>query len=453
MANFELPTDVDAERSVLAAALTSPEAFHDLVEHLVVEDFGLAAHQLIYAAMQAVDAASQPIDPITVADELRRTKTFTKAGGTDYLDRLVEEATADVATDAHAGIVRDKSLLRSLALAGRAIAGDALTADAPAPELLEQAEQKIFDLSKTRTGSSMVSMTEAVASTLQELARTRGSLLLGHSTGLDDLDKLTGGFQPGQLVVLAARPGMGKSALAAQMGRHIAETSGQLVAFFSYEMTAEELTMRMLSSGLRHNLQSFRRGDLPQGMERDLAVEAEKLAATPLYIDDNPPQTIAGVRSATRRLARRGELGAVIIDYCQLLDADRKSRDPNRVQEIAEITRGAKRMASELGIPVILLSQLSRAVESRPNKRPQLSDLRDSGSLEQDASLCLFLYRHAQYFPDADETLAELILAKQRNGPTGTVHLEFTGECARFATTTRRPPAGPSSDKQPGDPF
>ena len=419
-----LPVDADAERSVLAAALTSPEAFHDLVEELDVEDFGVHAHQLVFSAMTSVDGAGKPVDSITVADELRRTKNLSKAGGVKFLDDLVANGAS--AATAHSDIVAEKSLRRSLTNAGRHITAEALASPDEATELLERAEQSIFDLNKSRTGSSMVGMTQAVGSALAELSKVRGSMLLGHSTGFDELDKLTGGLQGGQLLVLAGRPGSGKSAIALQLARHIAEAHNVLVPFFSYEMSTEELTIRALASALKYDLMKLRQGDLPNGFERDLAVAAEKLAAVPLYVDDNPPMTIAGIRSAVRRLARRGELGAVFIDYCQLMEASRKSKDPNRVQEIAEISRGAKRLASELDVPVVLLSQLSRGVEARPNKRPLLSDLRDSGSLEQDASLAIFMYRDSMYNPDSDNTLAECIVAKQRNGPTGTVNLGFT---------------------------
>jgi replicative DNA helicase len=448
---FVLPVDAEAERSVLAAALTAPYAFHELVEHITVGDFGVVAHQLIFDAMVAADAASRPVDPITVADELRRAKQLTRAGGVAYLDELV--AQAGTSNPAHTDIIADKSLLRSLVATGRTIAADALAAETPAKELLETAEAKIFDLGRHRTGDSMMPMTQLVASTLPGLLSARSSLLLGHSTGLGELDEITSGLQGGQLVVIAGRPGAGKSAFGMQIASYIAKTTGKIVGAYTYEMSSEELVQRLLSAEIQYNLSKLRRGELVPGMERSLAVAAEKLASLPLYIDDNPPMTIAGVRSSARRLSRRGELGAIIIDYCQLMEADRKSRDPNRTQEIAEISRGAKRLASELDVPVLLLSQLSRSVESRPNKRPQLSDLRDSGSLEQDASLALFLYRDAMYNTEADATIAECIVAKQRNGPTGTVYMQFNPECASFASTTRRPAAGPSSAKKPGDPF
>lgn len=453
MGDVPLPVDAEAEEAVLAAVMSGPEPFATVVELLQPDDFGIVAHQHIYAAALSVDARGKAVDAITVVDELRRTKTLTKAGGPERVNALAGAEVAFTSVADHAAIVADKSLLRSLALTGRNIAGEALHGSEPATELLERAEQRVFDLNRQRSGSSMVAMPDAVRRALSSLQQGRSSLLLGHSTGLRELDAMTSGFQGGQLVVIAARPAVGKSAFSAQIARHIAESSGKAVGIYTYEMTDEEITMRWLSSALSFNLQKLRQGDFSDGFELDLAAAAEQLAEVPLHIDDNPPRTIAGVRSSARRLARRTELGAIVIDYCQLMDADRRSRDPNRNLEISEISQGAKRLASELDVPVLLLSQLSRGVESRPSKRPLLSDLRDSGSLEQDASLVLFLYRDALYHPDADPTLAECIVAKQRNGPTGTVHLEFTPDCARFADTERRPPAGPSGNKRPGDPF
>jgi replicative DNA helicase len=432
-----LPIDEEAERAVLAAALTSPENFYELGETLGPNDFGIEAHRLVFTDMVQADAAGRPVDVITVADELRRMRALTKVGGSDGLTALTEAA-AGVNLTAHRDIVSEKSTLRRLVATGRQIAGDAANAEAVARDVLETAEQLVFEIGARRDGSSLIPMTKAVAQTLQELAKVRTKLLLGHPSGLADLDRLTGGFQPGQLIIIAARPGVGKSAFALQLARHMAESTGMAVPFLSYEMGASELTMRMLATSLRYDLHRLRQGDLPAGMERDLAVSAEKIATLPMLIDESPPVTISGVRSAMRRQARRGEIAGIFIDYLQLMEGDGRSRDPNRVQEIATISRGLKRLATELGVPVIALSQLSRNLESRPNKRPMLSDLRESGSLEQDASLVLFLYRDYLYNPGADPDLAECIIAKQRNGPTGTVWLDYQPQCAAFATTNRR---------------
>lgn len=432
-----IPIDVDAERSVLAAALTNPEDFYEVCDVLRIDDFGIDAHRLIFTAMLQADAAGRPIDAITVADELRRMRALRKIGGVDGLDDIMRAA-SDANIAAHQEIVAEKSLLRRLVATGRTIASEAADARAVGSDTLEHAEQLVFDIGSRRGNTAFVPMAKAVADAMQELAKVRSQLLLGHSTGLADLDTLTGGFQPGQLIIVAARPGVGKSAFALQLARHITETSGAAVPFLSYEMSTNELTLRMLATSMQYDLHRLRQNDFPTGMERDLAVAGEKMAHLQVLFDDNPPSTISGVRSSLRRLARRTELGCVIIDYLQLMEGDDLRRGGTRQEEIAAISRGLKRLAGELNVPIIALSQLSRNVDTRPNKRPILSDLRESGSLEQDASLVLFLYRDHQYNPNADPDLVECIIAKQRNGPVGTVWLEYQAHCGLFSTTERR---------------
>lgn len=428
-----LPVDADAEAHVLAALLTSPEAFLDVSERLVADDFGVPAHAVIYAAIVDLDTTGKPIDAITVANELRRRRLLAKAGGPDYVAQLLEVAPTVDHVAAHADIVAEKALARRLVEAGRHISGTALAAQLPAADALTDAETTIFALGATRRRSSLTPMPQAVAETMAELAKSRNRLLLGHPTGFPELDRLTGGFQGGQLITLAARPAMGKSAFALQLATHIAGATGLLVPFISYEMSLSELTMRMLSTAVNYDLHKLRQGDLPQGMDRDLAVAAEHLTELSVLIDANPPESISSVRSAMRRLARRGEIGAIVIDYLQLMEGDQRFRDSNRTQEVSEISRGLKRLATELDVPVIALSQLNRQLETRPNKRPMLSDLRESGSIEQDSSLVMFLYRDHVYNATSPANLAELIIAKQRNGPSNvTVPLFFDAHCARF---------------------
>lgn len=454
-----VPVDADAERAVIAALLTSPDAFYDISLLLSPEDFGVDTNADIYRAVLACDAAGKPVDQITVADELKRQKALTRVGGAPALTSLVEEAANAGNVIAHGNIVSDKALLRRLLTTGQTIAGGAITPGAVGHDALTAAETSVFDLGRQRSGSTMVEMPQAVAEMLQDLAKSRTALLLGHSTGWADLDRMTGGLQAGQLITVAARPAMGKSAFALSLARHIAESTGLLVPFLSYEMSRSELSMRMLSTALKYDLLRLRQGDMPTDMERDLAVAAEKMALLPVLIDDNPPETIGGVRSAMRRLARRGQVGAVVIDYLQLMSGDGRHSDENRTQEVSAISRGLKRLADELECPVIACSQLNRQLENRPNKRPQLSDLRESGSIEQDSSVVLMLYREVVYNAAADPTLAELIIAKQRNGPIGVIHLEFASECALFTDTTRRPantssaaPAG-GYGRTSSDPF
>lgn len=443
-----IPIDVAAEEGVIAAIITSPENYYEIREKLRVEDFGVEAHQVIYAAMLNLENVGRPIDCITVVDELRREKSLTRAGGAENVKRIASLSTEAANVAAWGEIVADKGLLRRLVATGRGIAGRSQRGDADASDELEAAEQAVFELGAKIQTSNLITMPQAVASTMKELSKVRTQLLLGHSTGLRDLDRITGGLQPGQLFIVAARPGAGKSAFALQVARHVAESSGLLVPFLSYEMSANELTMRMLATAISYDLHKLRQGQLAPGMERDLAVAGEKIAGLPVLIDDNPPTSIGAVRSAMRRLARRGEIGAVFIDYLQLMDGDGRSREANRVQEIAQISRGLKRLASELHVPIVALSQLNRGLENRPNKRPMLSDLRESGSLEQDASVVAFLYRDSMYNPASDPTLAECIIAKQRNGPSGVVYLQYTPTCAKFDTTDRV--ATPTSFVDPG---
>lgn len=433
------PIALDAEQSILATLLTSPESYDEVATQLEPEDFGVSAHIEIYRAIVACDNSGRPFDQVTVADELKRAKLLTKLGGVESLTKLVAMAPTVTNLQAHVDIILDKALRRRLLNAGREISNEAMEPSHNAKDALAVAEHTIFDLGKSRQQGSLVEMAQAVPLMLEELAKTRTSLLVGHSTGFKDLDALTAGFQGGQLIILAARPAMGKSALGLQLARHISESSGLTVPFLSYEMGTTELTIRMLASALKYDLHKLRAGELPPGMDRDLASAAAKMAQLPVVIDDNPPETIGGVRSAMRRLARRAPLGAIVIDYLQLMSAETRHQGENRTQEVSEISRGLKRLATELNVPVIALSQLNRGLEQRPNKRPMLSDLRESGSLEQDASLVMFVYRDAIYNAVSDPTMAECIIAKQRNGPTGTVHLDFKPECATFSSTSRRP--------------
>lgn len=433
------PVASDAERAILATLLTDPKVFDDVSTQLEPEDFGVLAHCEIYRAIVACDNAGKPFDQVTVADELKRAKMLDRLGGPDSLSKLVSMAPSVVNVDAHVKIILDKSMRRKIVNTSREIATEAMEPSQSGKDALAKAEQKIFDLGKEKQQGSLITMNQAVPVLLKELAQTRTSLLVGHSTGFKDIDRLTAGFQEGQLIILAGRPSMGKSALGLQLAHNIALSSGLMVPFLSYEMGTPELMMRMLATSINYDLHKLRRGDIPPGMDRELTKAAKSLENLPLLIDDNPPETIGGVRSEMRRLARRGRLGAIVIDYLQLMSAESKYQGENRTQEVSEISRGLKRLATELSVPVIALSQLNRGLEQRPNKRPMLSDLRESGSLEQDASGVMFVYRDSVYNAAADPTLAECIIAKQRNGPIGTIYLDFKPECARFSDTNRTP--------------
>lgn len=434
------PIDVDAERAVAAVVAANPALLDDVTDHLSDDSFHDPAARALFQTVLNLEAAGQPIDLITIGNEARKLNTLTLIGDTEGIDAALQMAPGHVAhLSTYRDIVVEKARLRKAIDAGRMICDAAMLPSADAYEVTELAEETVFALNAKQQSNSLIWMREAMPQVLDDITRSRASALAGHSTGLTELDKMTGGFQPGQLWIVAARPGVGKSALALQMARTVAETTGLAVPFLSYEMSVSELGLRMLAGALSLSMTDLRDGNLPAGAERDLGDAAARLSELPVLIDDNPPATIAGVRSQMRRLARRTELGAIFVDYLQLLEGSRR-RDANRNEEVSEISRGLKRLSAELGVPVIALSQLNRQVEMRGGaKRPQLSDLRDSGAVEQDANVITFLYREALVNHQADPRLAEVIVAKQRSGPTGSVHVDFDGPSARFSDTSRRP--------------
>lgn len=423
--------DEQAELVVLGACLTDPEAYYELADRLEASDFAGPAHQDIWRALLALDAQGRPIDPLTVADELKRAKVLARVGGLIRIEDIARYASRVENLADHAAMIADRSLARQVVRASREISAKATDPTERGTDSLAFAESTVFQIGQRRDTSGIIPMTEAVPATLAELAKVRSSLLLGHSTGYRELDKLTGGLQGGQLIVLAARPGMGKTAFGLALSRHLAEGSGDSVLFLSYEMSALDLTTRLLAGIMRAPLHELRQGRVPREMESDLAKAAKRLEALPLLVADNPPQTIAGVRAAARRLARRAPLACIVVDYLQLMSGDRsRGGDENRTQEVSTITRGLKNLARELDCPVIAMSQLNRSLETRPDKRPMLSDLRESGEIEQAADLVLFLHRPFLFYPDADPSDCELIIGKQRNGPLGKIPLEFIGPAA-----------------------
>lgn len=421
------PIDTEAEASVLAQLILNPSVFLDISTNLLPSDFGTPAYRDIYAAIVACDATDQPFDVITIANELKKRKRLAAVGGRAALDKLLDTTTKSANIESHVAIIREKSLLRALLAASADISKSALDPAASPEDVLSMAESTILSLGQERRQSSIAEMAQVMSELLQSLSQRKAQLLSGHSTGFKELDAMTGGLQPGQLIVVGARPGMGKSVLGTQIARHIAQTTGLVVPIFSYEMTRREIGVRLLASYLGFDSKLLEQGDFPPAMERDLSLAAQTLAQVPLLLDDRPPETFAGLRSQARRLARRGPLGAIVVDYIQLMHSERRYKDENRTQEIAEITRGLKLLANELEVPIIAISQLSRGLETRANRRPGLSDLRESGSIEQDANVVIFLYRDSQYSQSADEKAAEIIIAKNRSGPLGTIKVMFEG--------------------------
>lgn len=428
-----LPANVDAERSVLGALLLNDESIVTVSEILRSEDFYSPAHRAIYAAMVALFTQHRRIDLIALEDELSKSGTLDSAGGMVYLVSLQEDVAAVGLVEHHAKLVREKSILRELigsatSIISRCYAQDDQELDA----VLDEAERTVFALSRRRSPQAFVQLDIWLKQTFQHLSEMKSQRggVTGVPAGFAQLDTMTSGFQRGDFIVLAARPSAGKTALALAMARYAA-ASGFPVGFFSLEMSAEQLTIRLLSGEARVRQQSIRNATVSSDEWVDLTHAAARLAEIPFFIDDSPMQSIMDIRARARKLKADHNIQLLVIDYLQLLQGT--GWHENRHQEVSSISRALKSLAKELQIPVVALSQLSRAVDSRVDKRPMLSDLRESGAIEQDADLIMFIYRDVLYNPDTENpNLAELIIGKQRNGPTGTVNLAFHRELVLF---------------------
>jgi replicative DNA helicase len=440
------PYSEDAEQAVLSAMLMDQDAIVRAVE--VVDDsmFYAERHRRVYRAMVSITERGSVVDPLTLADELQRKGELEAAGGKDYIGYLVDAVPTAANVEYHAAIVREKAILRALIQVSTQIVHDAFTGQSTAAELLDEAEAKIFHISQQRKADGFMRIKELLWPTMEriEALQRGGKTITGVASGFNDLDEMTSGFQPADLVIVAARPSMGKTAFCLNIAQHAAIEDHVPVAFFSLEMSKESLVQRMLTSEARVDSQRLRRGLLRDDEFPMLARAAGILSAAPIWIDDSPGITLLEMRSKARRLKADSGIGMVVVDYLQLMQAS--SRAENRQQEVSQISRGLKALAKELNVPVIALSQLSRAPEQRTgdHKKPQLSDLRESGAIEQDADLIMFLYRQEMYDGplDADgnslEGKAELIVGKQRNGPTGTVNLHFYKQYTRFANWSPR---------------
>lgn len=440
----------EAERAVLSAALADPSLLIDLTTEIDSIDFGDEGHQAIWDALVAVDGMGRGVDVITVADQLRRDKMLDRAGGTAALDQLLDSAVPTGHLAGWVQIVQERSRLRRTFQTAAKIASECLAPDADPLQVLGDAEAAMMSVARGRSAESLVGMAQAVADTKKQIEAAKSRALVGVSTGFKRLDELTHGLQPGQLIILAARPAMGKSSLAMNIATNVAEATDQPVYVASYEMSYQELTMRLLSTYSGVSLSDLKSGRIPRELASDFERQAEKVAGLSLLVNSRPPSTVGQLRSELRRVARRGPLGCIVIDYLQLMTGELRRNSDSRAQEVSEISRGLKELAMELRVPVIALSQLNRGVESRQDKRPMLSDLRESGSLEQDADTVWMLYRHFQYDASADPAMAELNIVKQRSGPTGTVVLDFDGACQRWSNSTKA--AIPAMGGSPGGP-
>ena len=432
-----LPANVEAERSILGAILLDNLAYNQAAEHLKPEDFSLDSHRRLYTRMIDLAESSRPIDMITLVEELDRRKELEAIGDVGYISALVDGVPDRPSIEHYIKIVRDKALLRGLIHAANSAIARAAEQSDPAEEILNDAEAAIFQLSEKRIGRGFMGVQEIVKESFGSVDALlqRGQRITGLATHYTDLDEMTSGFQRSDLIIIAARPSMGKTAFALNIAENAAIEDQKTVGVFSLEMSREALLLRLLCSKARVDSHKMRTGSLWRD-DMDKVVHAmEQLAHAPIFIDDTPGIALSEMRAKARRLQQStGALDLIIVDYLQLMSGGGR-RYENRTQEVSAISRGLKGLAKELKVPVVALSQLSRAPESRGgDHRPQLADLRESGSIEQDADVVAFIFREEVYKPDEPELegRAELIIAKQRNGPTGKVNLAFLKNSTRF---------------------
>jgi replicative DNA helicase len=472
----KLPHSIDAEMALLGAILINNNAFERVSDYLQAEHFALAEHRKIFESCRRLIERGQIADAVTLKNHLEQTEVLAEAGGVGYLLRLADAAVTVINAGEYGRLIHDLYLRRELIALGedmvnRAYAGDI---EETGNHQIEMAEQGLYDLATRGSyegGFEAFDQSMASALELAEAAHKRQGLLSGVPTGFRDLDGRLGGLHPSDLVILAGRPSMGKTALATNIAFNAARAyrrervndedrvvDGGIVGFFSLEMSREQLATRILAEQTEISSDKIRRGLVPADRFADLVGASRELQRLPIYIDDTPALTISAMRTRARRLKRQRGLGLIVVDYLQLIAPSPGSRHDNRVQELSEITRGLKALAKELNVPVLALSQLSRAVEQREDKRPQLADLRESGTIEQDADVVMFIYREQYYLQRAEPTqrpdesddrfdnrhqdwqrrcekvhnLAEVMIAKQRHGPIGNVKLLFEGEFTRF---------------------
>ncbi len=437
------PHSAEAEESVLGAILLSSDAANIALERLHPEDFYAPSHQDVFQAVIELYDANQPIDAITVSEELRRKSALDRVGGVGFLTGLIEAVPATSNVDYYAAIVEEHSLRRRLIRVGREVTDLAMGVDEPIADVLDRAEQAVFGVSERRVGDGLALIDPLLGPAIEqaEEMRRRGSDVTGVPTGFRDLDQKLSGLHPANLVIIAGRPSMGKSALALNIAQNVALVRGP-VAVFTLEMSREETVSRMLCSTGRIDSQKLRTGRLSEGDFTKLSNAASALYNKPIYVDDSAALTVTEIRAKCRRLARKPGLELVVVDYIQLMQGTGTRSQENRQQEIAAISRSLKNLARELHIPIIALSQLNRSLESREDKRPRLGDLRESGAIEQDADIVAFIYRHEYYNPEALETrgIAEVIIAKHRQGAVGRVEMTFLPEFTLFSDMGRDTP-------------
>jgi len=434
------PQNEDAERAILGAIMLERDALGLAIEKVSADDFYRKEHRLIFAAMRDLYDRDQAIDTVTVAEQLTRRNDLEAVGGTEYLAYLLATVATAANVTYHAGIVQEKAVLRALISTATAIAGEGYEGAESAATILDRAQSSIFRIAEsTRKGGfeSVKSVVPVTFRTIEEAFRNKSDVT-GLRTGFADFDRMTAGLQKSDLIILAARPSMGKTALALNLAYNAAVKEQVPVAVFSLEMAKEQLVMRMLCSSGGFNNHDIRRGQIQPTDWPRLTAACERLAAAPIFIDDTSSMSALEMKAKARLLKKQANIGLVVVDYLQLMSGH--GRTENRQQEISDISRNLKAMAKDLGVPVLALSQLSRAVESRGDNKPKLSDLRESGAIEQDADVVLFIYREEMYNPEDESlrNLATVIIGKQRNGPTGQFDLMFNKSFTRFDNLQRQ---------------
>lgn len=430
-----MPFSLEAEQSLLGSILIKPACLDELVAVIKADDFYLPEHSQIFTAMQSMYLKSKNIDVVTLIEELVQSGTYDEAGGREYLKLVAEAVPAAVNAMDYAKIVRDKAVLRQLVEAGEDIAEAAYAGDDDTEALVEYAEGKVFRIAEGRENKSFVHIRDALVQVYDRLTKLSQDpeALRGTPTGFSALDNVIVGMGDSDLVLIGARPGMGKTSFAMNIATEAAIKTKKTVCVFSLEMSAEQLANRMLSSEAQIDSYKMRSGELSGEDWNAIAHASSRLSETDILIDDTPGISVTAMKSKLRRVKN---LGLVLIDYLQLMQGDR--RNDNRVQEVGDISRGLKLLAKELSVPVVCCAQLSRGPENRPDKRPMLSDLRDSGAIEQDADIVLFLYRD-EYYKDAttDQSVAEVIVAKNRHGSLDKVKLGWIGRYTKFTNLAR----------------
>lgn len=440
------PQNVDAEASLLGAILIDSDAIVKIADSIHGHDFYDEKHQLIYEGIKQLYEGHSPIDVLTLTDKLRANGTLDTVGGAAYLTELTNYVPTAAHVEQYAEIVAQKSLRRRLIKASQDIVGLGYDESKNLRELIEEAEASLFRVSQDHVGQDVISLEDILSESfdrLDELHKDKGKIR-GIPTGFRDLDNILAGLQRSDLFILAARPSMGKTALALNLAHSISVKSNEPVLLFSLEMSKEQLVDRLLAMESGVDAWALRTGNLTDADFEKIGNAMGALSEAKIYIDDTPSITVSDLRTKARREAHRHKLGVIIVDYLQLMSGGRYGGDANRVQEISEISRGLKGIARELNVPLIALSQLSRSVENRSPQIPQLADLRESGSIEQDADVVAFLYREEYYRPDTErKNITDVFIKKHRNGPTGAIELYFDREKQRFRSLDKRHQSDP----------